>query len=152
MTIQVKAAAAAAVLVATKALAARPPEVRALPALKPNQPNQSRPAPITTMRDIVGFHGILGETAAPAQQEDQSQRRDSGVEVDHGTAGKIKNAEPGQPAAAAPDPVGYRTVNQSQPQSGKDERALNFILSTMAPVIRATVMMANMAWNIMKAR
>jgi hypothetical protein len=37
------AAAAAEVLVVTKALAASPPAVRALPALKPNHPNQSRP-------------------------------------------------------------------------------------------------------------
>src|SRR5689334_12917014 len=50
----IKAAAAAAVLVATKAVVAIfvtkfpevPPETdKALPALKPNQPNQSKPAP-----------------------------------------------------------------------------------------------------------
>ena len=52
--IQVKAAAAAAVLVATKALEARPPEVRALPALKPNQPNQSSPAPRATKGILLG--------------------------------------------------------------------------------------------------
>ena len=38
-------AAAAAVFVTTKAFAARPPAVSAEPALKPNQPNQRRPAP-----------------------------------------------------------------------------------------------------------
>src|SRR4030042_236183 len=52
--IQVKAADAAEVLVATKALDAKPPEVRALPALKPNQPNQSNPAPSTTMGILFG--------------------------------------------------------------------------------------------------
>src|SRR6185312_13374848 len=47
--IQVSAAIAAAVLVTTKALAASPPDVSAEPALKPNQPNHSRPAPRTTI-------------------------------------------------------------------------------------------------------
>src|SRR4051812_29172938 len=53
--IQVIAAIAAAVLVTTKALVARlppvalPAELRALPALKPNQPNHKRAAPRTTM-------------------------------------------------------------------------------------------------------
>ena len=42
---QVKAAAAAPVLVATKATVATPPEASALPALNPNQPNHSKPAP-----------------------------------------------------------------------------------------------------------
>src|SRR4030042_1985488 len=44
-TIQVKAAAAAEAFVATKALAASPPEERGLPALKPNQPNPGTPVP-----------------------------------------------------------------------------------------------------------
>ena len=47
-------AAAAAVLVTTKALAARPPADRAEPALKPNQPNQRRPAPRTVMGTSCG--------------------------------------------------------------------------------------------------
>src|SRR5215467_5519138 len=40
-------AAAAAVLVVTKALTASPPALNALPALKPNQPTQSMAAPTT---------------------------------------------------------------------------------------------------------
>src|SRR6266581_3419723 len=48
---QVIVAAAAAVLVAMKALAARPPALTAEPALKPNQPNQRRPAP----RTVIGM-------------------------------------------------------------------------------------------------
>src|ERR671927_434267 len=43
--IQVRAAMAAAVFVTTKAEVASPPEVSALPALNPNQPNQRRQAP-----------------------------------------------------------------------------------------------------------
>src|SRR2546422_6346403 len=47
VSIQPSAAAAAAVFVVVKACAARPLAPSALPALKPNQPNQSRLAPIT---------------------------------------------------------------------------------------------------------
>src|SRR5205823_5480586 len=47
--IHVSAATAAAVLVTTNASAASPPLVSAEPALKPNQPNQSRAAPSTTI-------------------------------------------------------------------------------------------------------
>src|SRR2546422_11553508 len=47
VNIQPSAAAAAAVLGARNALAARPLASSALPALKPNQPNHSSPAPIT---------------------------------------------------------------------------------------------------------
>src|SRR4030042_1985385 len=57
--IQVKAADAAAVLVATKAFEAKPPEVRALPALKPNQPNHRRAAPNTTIGILLGSIGSL---------------------------------------------------------------------------------------------
>src|SRR3989338_7190473 len=51
---QLKPAAAAAVLVTTKALTARPLAARALPALKPNQPNQSSTAPMTTSGILPG--------------------------------------------------------------------------------------------------
>src|SRR4030042_470405 len=52
--IQVRAAAAPAMLVVTKALEASPPAVKALPALKPNHPNQSRLLPNTTMGMLFG--------------------------------------------------------------------------------------------------
>src|SRR5207245_10040346 len=47
--IQVRAAIAVAVLVTTNALVASAPAPSALPALKPNQPNQSRAAPNTVI-------------------------------------------------------------------------------------------------------
>src|SRR3989338_7625683 len=52
--IQTVAAAAAAVLVTTKALTARPLAARAEPPLKPNQPNQSSTAPMTTSGILPG--------------------------------------------------------------------------------------------------
>src|SRR5919108_4118360 len=57
VNIQPSAAAAAPVLVAVNALAASPLASSALPALKPNQPNHSRPAPITVMGRLCGCIG-----------------------------------------------------------------------------------------------
>src|SRR5258705_12468411 len=50
-------AAAAAVLVLTNASAARPFAASAEPALKPNQPNQSNPAPSSTSGTLWGAMG-----------------------------------------------------------------------------------------------
>src|SRR5512136_2761287 len=57
--IQVMAAEQAAVFVATNAFAANPPEERALPALKPNQPNHNSAAPSATMGMLAGSMGCL---------------------------------------------------------------------------------------------
>src|SRR5437762_875769 len=57
VNIQLRAAAAAAVFVARKALAARPLASSALPALKPNQPNHSRAAPMTVIGRLWGCIG-----------------------------------------------------------------------------------------------
>src|SRR5207302_4918575 len=57
------AAEAALKCVATNALVARLPAVRALPALNPNQPTQSRHAPMklsTTLCGGMGFSGTPG--------------------------------------------------------------------------------------------
>src|SRR6185295_378695 len=58
--IQASAAEAAAVLVATKALAAKPLAPRALPALKPNQPTHSIAAPRTENAKLCGGIGSCG--------------------------------------------------------------------------------------------
>src|SRR3990172_890415 len=55
--IQDGAAAAAAVFVTTKALAATGLAAPALPALKPNQPNQRMPAPRTMKGTLCGSMG-----------------------------------------------------------------------------------------------
>jgi hypothetical protein len=55
--IHARVAAAAAVLVVTKALTARPPAPRALPALKPNQPTQSIADPMTVNGRLWGGIG-----------------------------------------------------------------------------------------------
>src|SRR5664280_3221174 len=59
-TVQPRAAAAAAKWVLMNALVARGPEFRALPALKPNQPTQSRQAPMKLNTMEWGGIGTLG--------------------------------------------------------------------------------------------
>src|SRR4051812_6565110 len=59
MSSQPSAAAAAAKWVATKALLAPPPALRALPALKPNQPTHRRAAPITLRTTLWGAMATL---------------------------------------------------------------------------------------------
>src|SRR4030067_819575 len=59
MKVHVTKAAAAAICVTTKALVASPPDDRALPALNPNHPNQSRAAPMTTSVMLCGGMGSL---------------------------------------------------------------------------------------------
>src|SRR5512139_3874821 len=56
----VRPAAAVATGVTTKALAAKPLAPSALPALKPNQPNQSRPAPSTANGRLCGGATLSG--------------------------------------------------------------------------------------------
>src|SRR6478735_1165552 len=53
-SIQLSIAPAAATCVLTRASAARPPALSALPALKPNQPNQRSPAPRSTIGKSCG--------------------------------------------------------------------------------------------------
>ncbi len=58
VNIQPSAAAAVAVLVVVKACAARPLAPSALPALKPNHPNQRSPAPMTVRGRLCGGIGL----------------------------------------------------------------------------------------------
>src|SRR5579863_8853634 len=58
--VQPSAAAAAAKCVLTKALVASGPELSALPALKPNQPTQSRHAPMKLRTMECGGIAVLG--------------------------------------------------------------------------------------------
>src|SRR5262245_54013103 len=61
IAIQASAAAAAAVLVDAKAIAANPFAATALPALNPNQPNQRRPAPMKVKSTLLGFEILPGK-------------------------------------------------------------------------------------------
>src|ERR1700686_4584142 len=59
-SIQLRPAAAAAACVAANADVARPPEIRPLPPLNPNHPNQSIPAPVKVSTMLLGCMGCSG--------------------------------------------------------------------------------------------
>jgi hypothetical protein len=61
MAIQVMAPVAAEMWVTSMAMAASPLAARALPPLKPNQPTQSMPAPVTVMVMLCGIMGVSGK-------------------------------------------------------------------------------------------
>ena len=88
----------------------------ALPALKPNQPTQSMPAPTSVSDRLCGVIGVLRKAAAFAHHQCGNQARDPGVDVNHGAAGEIQHAHAAKPAAA-PHPVGDRRVDQRDPQT-----------------------------------
>jgi hypothetical protein len=71
--------------------------------------------------------------------------------VNDRAAGKVKGTLVAQPAAQPPDPVGQRIVDERAQSTRNSRKAENFMRSAKAPMIRAGVMMANMAWKIMKA-
>src|SRR5215472_8028799 len=60
IAIHARVAAAAPKCVATNALDARPDAASALPALKPNQPTHSSPAPMVEITRLCGFMGVVG--------------------------------------------------------------------------------------------
>ena len=115
-------AAAAAVLVTMKALAARPPAVTAEPALKPNQPNHRSPAPRTVIGTSCGSRARPLRWRLPISEGDD-ERRDARADVDDRAAGEVERAELEQPAVDRPDPVGDRRVDEDRPEDREqDER------------------------------
>ena len=90
MAAQVSPPAAAAKCVAAKALAARPPAFKALPALKPNQPTQSSAAPDGRVGQVVRRHRLAAVAQPLAQQQGADQRRNAGADVHHRAAGEVQ--------------------------------------------------------------
>ena len=106
-SVQTTSVPAGASIVAVKARAADGVAARALPALKPNQPNQSRPAPSSVNGTLCGSSDDFWIVAPPADADRGHERGDARVDVDDGAAGEVERAHLGQPSAA-PDPVGDR--------------------------------------------
>ena len=92
---------------------------RALPALNPNQPNQSRPAPSSTNGTLCGISADDLKSWRLPDDQRGDQRRDAGVDVHDGAAGEVERAHLGEPAAA-PDPVGDRAVDDDRPQRDEE--------------------------------
>ena len=109
--------------VAAKTTAARWSAARAEPALKPNHPNHSSPAPSITRVRLCGRIGSLPKPTRRPEDERQGQRRGAGVDLDRRAAGEVDEAEPvGHPAAdvvaggEVEDPVGDRRVDEQRPR------------------------------------
>src|SRR3990172_4516019 len=145
IVIQTRAAMAAAVLVTTKALVARPPEVRAEPALNPNQPNQRNAAPSTI---IVTLWGSTPPLSTPHRLP--TARAAARAPTPEAMWTTVPPAKSSAPRALSQPPVphtqwatgSYTRVAHSRV---KMRKVLNLMRSAKAPVIRAGVIMANMA-------
>jgi len=85
---QVSPATAPAMWVTMKALTARPPADKALPALKPNHPNQSRPARSRRRGDCGAARSTRGSPSG-AEEQGAHEGRDARVDVDHDAAREV---------------------------------------------------------------
>ena len=72
----------------------------ALPALKPNHPNQNSPAPSTRERHVWANDLLVALAPRAPSTNTTDQRRRAGVDVHHPAARVVEGAHLGQPAAA----------------------------------------------------
>ena len=134
---------AVAVLVTTNALVASVPDVTALPALKPNHPNQSRQAPSTVM---VALWGSNFPWPKPIRRPSTSAATSAETpELIWTTVPPAKSSVPRlcsqPPAPQTQCAIGsYTNVAHKSENSTK---ALKRCRSAKAPLIRAGVMTAN---------
>ena len=105
------------------------------PALNPNQPNHSRPAPSMASGTLCGRIEILPKPSRLPTIEREHQAGHTGVDVHHGATGEVDRDDVGGAVggsedqgrqarlvggeqAAAPDHVGDREVREGHPQAG----------------------------------
>ena len=145
-----------AMVVVMNVAPAMPLEPTAEPALKPYQPNHSRPAPSITNGRLCGRIGLARPAEALAEDDGQHQARGTGVDVHRGTTREVDCLEfVGNPAAVLTGdaverehPVRDREVHDRRPTGATNSsQPPNFSRSATAPEIRATVMMANISWK-----
>src|ERR1035437_314117 len=146
----VKPAIVAAVLVTTKAFTARPFAASALPELNPNHPNQSKAAPKTDSGRLWGGGVLARPFLFPRYKAVTMAAMPAFMWT---TVPPAKSRAPNfltnPPTPHTQWQTGsYTNVAQASRKIIKDE---NFILSAKAPMISAGVIIANIAWNIIKA-
>src|SRR4051794_30227295 len=151
-------AAAVATWVLVKARAARPLAASAEPALKPNQPNHSRPAPSMTNGRLCGLNCAFGQ---PLRLPSTIASASPAAPALMWTA--VPPAKSSTPRAASqPAPLPFASPKlKTQWATGKytsvthaatkTDQPRNLARSAMAPEISAGVMIANISWNIEKA-
>src|SRR5688500_5662502 len=146
--VQTTSVAAGASIVVTNASPAIGPATSALPALNPNQPNQSRPAP----RSVSGT--LCGRTDDdPYSRRLPTTSAATSAAIPAFTWTTVPPAKSHAPRSASQPPP--HTQCASGAYTTTDHREMNItyaenrIRSTMAPEMRAAVMMQNVAWNAM---
>ena len=142
-------AAAAAMFVLTNACAARPLAPRADPALKPNQPNHRRPVPSMLSGSECGRRRVAAAGRGASRARGRAPRATTPelmcttVPPAKSSSAPRRNSQPAGEKTQCATGV-YTTINQIPRNQNHAE---NFMRSTMAPVISAGVMIANMSWN-----
>src|SRR5687768_9113423 len=142
----VSTADAAAALVFTNASAAMPFAASAEPALNPNQPNQSSPAPISTIGTLCGDIGMRLKSRRGPRYHAATRAETPAL-----TCTTVPPAKSSAPSfwSQPPDPQtqcasgAYTSVDQSRI---KARNARNRMRSTIAPDTSAGVITANIAW------
>src|SRR5262245_53683397 len=150
-TAQATTAAEAAVLVFMNARAASGLALSALPALNPNHPVHSSPAPT---RQSGRLWGGIGSRPNPARLP-----RNSATTIAEKPLDMCTTSPPAK--SMAPDLKSHPSEDQTMWAMGQytassqivmnATHALNFMRSATAPRISAGVMIANIAWNMMNA-
>ena len=127
----------------------------ALPALKPNQPNHSRPAPSTRHRQVVRRRRAVRVADALAEHEREHERRRRPT-VMCTTVPPAKSSAPQleQPAAGGPHPVRDRVVDERRPAAAMNTHvgARTSCARRTRREISAGVMIANIIWKTMNRR
>ena len=122
------------------------------PTLKPYQPIQSRPAPSMVSVRLCGRMASLPKPTRLPSRMTSTRAGHTGVDVHGGAAGVVLRTDPAadeRVLGAAEHHVGQREVARASAHSGtKTTQAENFIRSATAPLMSATVMIANVIWNI----
>ena len=157
--IQPSAALPVATWVFVKARAARPFAASAEPALKPNQPNHSSPAPSITNGRLWGLNCAFGQPLRLPSTI--ASARPAAPALMWTAVPPAKSSTPSFASQPAPLPLASPKAN-TQCATGKYTRVTqkvtktdqprNFARSAIAPEISAGVMIANMSWNIENAR
>ena len=132
-------------------MAARPSAASAEPALNPNQPNQSRPAPEHDERHVVRPVPLVPDPAR-AQHPGRDERRDAGADVHDRSAREVQGAKFGDPAPATPDPVRERRVHDQPPCADERRIRLEAHSSHHGAGDQRGVMIANIIWKSMNTR
>src|SRR6266508_152562 len=130
--IQPSSAAAVATCVLTKATAVMPSAVISEPALKPNQPNHSRPAPSATIGTLCGLNLSLGQPTRLPRTRASARAADPAL---------MWTAVPPAKSSAC------HCARKPPPQSQCATRPPTSARSEIEPLISDVVMMANIIWK-----